>query len=332
MDREIKNTKRSMATPVILAVIALAFSVLSVILLDGAFSLLFSMLAAAALAVSILASSSYLFLLAAPITYIAALAILRDPLAALGAVEYAPIAFIAASAYKNKCSAVGIICRISAVTAVFEAAMFALTFVSLYGELNAEVFAAFIGELHTLITDTLYELFVLPLKLEALFTYETLGGLVTYTLILSPSVFITVYNITALCLCGVIRLLCRRLKCGEVISPESKHFAISRIAAILFIVAYIITVFIGGEYVSAFYAVAANLVIILAPGLALFGMIDFLSRSGGNSSKRAFTIIAMVFLFFVATALFFLLAAFGGAWATLTKANKNKLDGGNYAP
>ena len=332
MNGQLKNEKQSIKKPLLLTLAALFSSVLSVLVLEGAFSLIFTIFSAGALAGAMLISGSYFFLLIAPITYIVAYALSADLIVAFASVAYIPVAVVTVLAYTGKKSMVGIICRTSAALAVFQIIVFSMSFISVHGSLSQETFLPFISETHTFIADTVYEMLILPLGLQTVFTYEVLGGFITFAFILLPSVLITVFNIAAFCITALVRLFCFKTSCKYPIAPESKSFAISRMAAVLFIVSYLIMVFAGTEFVSAFSAVAMNLVIIFTPGLALFGAIDFIRQPNNTSQKRTFTIVAMIFLFFMIPALFFILTAFSGAWATFRNKDQTKTNGGNYAP
>lgn len=310
----------SVRATVVLTVLALAASILESLLRGSVFGVVFTVLCASLSSAAVIFSGKYYPLLIGIASYGVSFAITLDPLYSIASLEFVPVALVLAYSFKKKHTRISMICRVSAVLAVIEFLMLALTVYGIYGTLTADTVRTLFEGIHTSLADSVYDALGSVATESISLSYDMISSTIAYMLTLMPAIFITLYNIAAYLIQRTVIVIGRRVGAADMIYPESCIFKVSRAAAALYIASYLLTVFLVSDKVGIFGAVTENLIIILTPGLALLGVKDFIKRRKERISVfPLFPILGMAFLLFTVPVLFFGLAAFAGAWAAFRK-------------
>ena len=313
-----KNVRISAGRTLTLTFVALASSLLEAFLSGSALAIIFTVLTSSFSAAAVIFSGTLYPLLIGIGAYGVSFALSLDPIAAITSLEFVPVALILAYSFKKKHPRLTMIT--TAVLIIFELAFFALALYGTYGKLNAEVIRDFAVMLHESISDTVFETVSQAMPENIPISYDAISDMVAYLLVLAPAMTVTLYNIASYLIQRTVIVIGRHAGAADAIYPEACIFKLSRVAAILYVVSYLVSVFFAQETVSMIGAIAENLIIILTPGLALLGVKDFIKRRKERSlAFPFFPVLGMAFLLFTVPALFFGLAAFAGVWAALRK-------------
>lgn len=313
----LRPTRGKISLLFILTLISACFGAL----FAGSFAdVIFISLSVGLCAAALVYSGSFLPVLAALPAYVLALVLSRDFVGALASIEFVPASLVILRAYKKGRDLVSATCRAAAALAAFELLMFSVTALSLYGGIGVLQIRTLIENVHTEFTDALFGALSSIPQTSVAISYETVSESVAYFLMLTPGIFITLYTAAAFFSLRIALFTLKRLGAKELIYEEMREYRISRTAALVYIVAYLVSVFFSGKKVNTTSAVLENLVIILTPGLALYGIKDFVKRRKERPSTfPVFFILMMILLLFTTPSLFFGILCFMGAWAAFRK-------------
>jgi len=125
-----------------------------------------------------------------------------------------------------------------------------------------------------------------------------------------PALFAILAQILAYLSLGVYQLLVRMCRTAHML-PKVYRITVSRAAAVIFIIAYLINLFPIGGSISMMQIASANLTTMMMPGIFLMGLHSLVRRAKDPFRRRSFIITAVVlgFLVFIfpSYAIFFVL-------------------------
>ena len=125
-----------------------------------------------------------------------------------------------------------------------------------------------------------------------------------------PALFAIAAQVLAYLALGVYQLIIRLCRTPYML-PRRYRITVSRAAAVIFIVAYLINLFGSSDHTTVLQIATANLTTMLMPGIFLMGLNSLVRRAKDPLRRRSFIITAVVigFLIFVfpSYAIFFVL-------------------------
>lgn len=126
----------------------------------------------------------------------------------------------------------------------------------------------------------------------------------------APALFAVFAQTLSYLALGIYQLTIRLCRTPYML-PRSYRITVSRTAAVIFVVAYLINLFPGDTHISVLQIATANLSTILMPGIFVMGLNSLVRRAKDPIRRRSFIITAVVlgFLVFIfpSYAIFFVL-------------------------
>lgn len=153
-------------------------------------------------------------------------------------------------------------------------------------------------------------------NLVKVYSDELINSLIRQVAIMSPAIIISTFNIIAFAAVKLVHLIFGAFKLTHMLPGANWKFSISAVGAITYIIAYIVTLFMNSEFITAAWAVTANVIYILQPGLLLIGATEIIRLI--RQKKMYFSSVVFIFitimLFLLQTAVFIVGASFLGAF------------------
>lgn len=287
------------------------------------FAIVFGGATGALLLLSVRRVTNGLALLALPaLAYLGALLATGDALAALLALLPLPVAvmgFFAVRGCKPFSPAIAAIALVLAITTLSAATvalakwgLLDLDYLHAFVELLGDELIKMVGEAEALYPD---------MQVSALLTPLMIRNMVALVVNLSPGIFAVCCIIVAY---YVWRTLAQLLLSFRVLPRLPRVFTtpmMSVVSAILFILAFIVSLVAGSAY-TLVGAVAENFTLILTPAFTLIGFGALFGHSAQRSCLSLLLLIGMAYLMFNNPPLAFTIAALWGAIHSLAEAHR----------
>jgi hypothetical protein len=187
-------------------------------------------------------------------------------------------------------------------------AVFLLIYISArYGGLSMTALQTF---WKTEYTDQITKTFELMVTQDAngaerrLFDDNYIKSVIDYVTLVMPSIVICIANVIAYLTTKVYKSLAGMFKITRyVILISPWDFEISIVSAYVYCITYAVSVLFAGDgnIYNIFNILTSNIILILTPGLGLYGVINFIMRIKGRGKNKARSgyIIGMTVTFFI---------------------------------
>ncbi|MCL2518519.1 MAG: YybS family protein [Oscillospiraceae bacterium] len=254
--------------------------------------------------------------------YLSALITLQNPINALEAIAFYPLALAVIFMLDKKSTRVQTVIAASCAFILFYAVFTPITVAAEYNGLNLAIMEQFLNdqiepfkEFISLYTVTIGEE-TIPLYSEAQIT-----DLINQTLLIIPAVLICFVNVFTYIVTALYRKLTQLFRQTSKIPDERWELKLSVVSAYVFCVTYVISIF-GGTTIYGIVTVATqNIILILTPGFAYECVLALIRRFKNRENVRWAVIVctvAFVMLFVSPGMVLTLLAFFGVAEAIIT--------------
>ncbi len=266
-----------------------------------------------------------------PAAYLVALLVGGRPVAALWSLIFFPAAYILASGFSGKTPRVTLLCRTTVALAITGAVAGIVYLIVMKGSFSLD-----------LLKETVDDIFV---KLNSYFTnqYALLSekyaefGIDASMLSMSADdaelYAVSIFNIIpalAVMILGAVSFIAYQitisffLRSGQkrYLTPATISFNMSKVSAIVFILAYLVMFICAFTEASNISIITENLYLILMPGLALTGILVAFGK-GEDGRRHTFRLVLILVLLLILPSLALAFAAFMGCGSVLSVRRPN---------
>ncbi|NLK39929.1 MAG: DUF2232 domain-containing protein [Clostridiales bacterium] len=139
-----------------------------------------------------------------------------------------------------------------------------------------------------------------------LYSDELISTMFSLFLNLSPAIIIFIFNALSFAAVKIVQLLFHVFKVSQMLPSQNWKFSISAAGAIIYLAAYVASLIFTADNISVLWAVVANIVYILTPGLFLVGI----NRLSAIVKQKKMYFDSIIIIFVIIMALLFMNSLF----------------------
>ena len=274
--------------PLSIALGAIAATVLfSTGSLTGAAAIVASLVVIGMGAAAILHLKPWISILLGMAAYGIAFAVTGDPAESLCVFQLIPCAIVLAILMARGVNRVPTVCAVSASLLVMAAIPVALSIYREYGELSSAVLSTLIDAIRTQAIDAYHvSVSLLPEEMRSAMTEEVFHSAFDAIVVLSPAIAVIVSNLLAFFAHWLTLLICQETGYAKKLSLGTRLFVMSKMSAVVFIVALLIPLLGAGnsDDLRVITVAAENINLMLLPAFLFVGslsVIAFFRRQRG---------------------------------------------------